>query len=230
MLHWDLAASGAASTEGEDAASEGKPYVGAILLPQEWFSSPGNVIGNIETVKGTKLMGTHKKGKWMAVDTWWVVGPFVHPGRSRPELLDRTYPPEAGLDLDAEYIGKDGRKLKWEYRMTRFTRVEPFARNNETYAIWYFYTELYADRDQTRWVAFGSDDYSVGWLAWPGEEKGRVIWRSPKQPQPWMPFGPGCFRKVEFKKGHNRLLLKLENAGGTTGFSVIVCLDPALAQ
>lgn len=229
MLHWDLAAGATATTEGE-IFTEGKPYVGALLLPKEWFSSAGNLISDVATIKGTKIMGTHKEGKWLSVDTWWVVGPFTHPGRSRPELLDRTYPPEAGLDLDAVYVGKDGRKLRWKYRMTQYTRIEPFAEDNETYAIWYFYTEIYSDKDEARWVAFGSDDYSIAWLAAPGEESGRVIWRSPKQPQPWLAFGPGCFRKVEFKKGYNALLLKLENAGGTTGFSVIICLDPNIAM
>jgi hypothetical protein len=32
------------------------------------------------------------------------------------------------------------------------------------------------------------------------------------------------WRKVKFRKGFNRMLLKIENAGGTMGFSVAIFL------
>lgn len=232
-IMWDVA--GASAKGGGDVPfDEGKPYIGPVLLPSEMFAGVENTFSATPTF-GRKLMPTDAASEWMSVDTWWMIGPFSHPGRSRPEDLDRVYPPENSLDLDAVYVGKTGadqrsRNLHWKYRQTHYVRVEPFAEDIDRYAIWYAYTEIYSDRDQKLWVAFGSDDYSVAWMAGPEDAKGKVVYKSPTTPQPWVPFAAHGFRQVEFKRGFNRLLVKLENAGGTTGFSVIICTNANLGM
>jgi hypothetical protein len=92
--------------------------------------------------------------------------------------------------------------------------IAPHVATN--YAVWYAYSEIYADRPQDRWVAFGSDDYSKAWL------NGEMVWTSGKTPHKWIP--DRGFRKLHFRQGYNPLLVRLENAGGTTGFSVVFYL------
>ena len=87
----------------------------------------------------------------------------------------------------------------------------------DKYAIWYAYTEVYADRDQDRWCIFGSDDYSKVWV------NGTLEYTSGKQPQHWVPDRD--YRKIRFRRGFNSVLVKLENGGGATGFSVCVFLQ-----
>ncbi len=161
--------------------------------------------------------------EWISVDRWYSIGPFTHPGRQRRlDQLDRTYPPESGVDLDATYEGKDGRRLSWKYRRVDASflnggiRFEPYVEDNEAFAIWYFYTEISSDEDRAVLASFASDDYGVCWL------NGRRVWRGPPENQPWVPFTSHNFRVLHLRKGINPLLFKLENASGTTGFSVIL--------
>jgi len=218
ILQWEMAEA-TPTGSGQPEYDEGKPYVGPTLLPNEIFAGQQNLL-NVRPALGNKLSALGEQSDWLSINRWYIVGPFTHPGRDRPEDLDKKYPPESVLDLDAAYVGKGGRTLRWEYRQTGFVRVEPFGNQIDRYSIWYAYTEIFSDKDQTLWVAFGSDDYSVAWM------EGKVVWQSGKTPQPWVPFAPNAFRQVHFKKGINRMLFKLENAGGTTGFSVIVGTDP----
>jgi hypothetical protein len=218
ILQWEMAEA-TPTGSGESQYDEGKPYIGPTLLPNEIYPGQQNLL-NARPAFGNKLSGLGEQADWLSISRWYIIGPFTHPGRDRPEDLDKKYPPESVLDLDAAYVGKGGRTLRWEYRQTGFVRVEPFGNQIDRYSIWYGYTEIFSERDQTLWVAFGSDDYSVAWM------EGKVVWQSGKTPQPWVPFAPNAFRQVHFKQGINRMLFKLENAGGTTGFSVIVGTDP----
>jgi hypothetical protein len=163
------------------------------------------------------------KADWMSVDRWWCIGPFHHPGSQRRLAdLERKFPPENYVDLDATYEGKEGRKLKWKYRhigedfIEKGIRFEPFTADNESYAIWYFYTIVYSDRNQSVLTSFASDDYGVCYV------NGRRVWQSPPDTQPWVPFTRHGFEAVPLRKGYNAVLFKLENAMGTTGFSVIM--------
>ena len=165
---------------------------------------------------GRKLMeGAREQSEWMFIDTWYIMGPFPNPDR---ENLDRKFPPEsgieAGVDLDASYIGADGRTVKWQFRKSLDIPVVPHA--PQDFAIWYGYTEIYSDRDQERWCIFGSDDYGKAWM------NGELIYASGKTPHPWIP--DRAYRKIQFKKGYNPVLFKLENAWGRTGFSICIFL------
>ncbi len=219
MIQWEVGDLEGAQRGGAQF-DEGKPYVGAVLLPHEMMhaGTPGKF--DVSPVFARKVAADGEKAEWMSIDSWWIIGPFSHPGRQNLEDLDKKYPPEDVLDLGAVYAGKNGRRIHWKYRFTRYVRIEPPAEDNDRYAIWYSYTEIYSDRDQELWVSFGSDDYSKVWL------EGKLVYASGKNVKQWAPNQD--YRKIRFKQGYNRMLVKLENAGGTTGFSVVICLDPNL--
>jgi hypothetical protein len=48
------------------------------------------------------------------------------------------------------------------------------------------------------------------------------VYTSPPDCVPWVPFTRYGFRPVPLRKGFNKVLFKLENALGTTGFSMIL--------
>jgi hypothetical protein len=94
--------------------------------------------------------------------------------------------------------------------------LEPYTVDNNDFAVWYFYTEFRSSKDQDVLASFSSDDYGVCWL-----NKKRV-YQSPPETQPWRPFCLHNFRVLNLKKGINRVLFKLENATGSTGFSMMM--------
>jgi hypothetical protein len=216
VLQWEVG-NLEGSTRG-GTVDEGKPYVGAALLPHEMMnvSAGGTFTG--KPVFGRKIADDGEQAAWLSVDSWWFIGPFTHPGVQNLEDLDKKFPPEETVDLGASYLGKGGKNIRWKYRQTRFMRIEPHPEDVDRYAIWYAYTEIYSDKEQDLWCAFGSDDYGKAWV------EGKLVWASGKNVKPWAPGQD--YRKVHLKRGHNRMLVKLENRGGTTGFSVIFSLDP----
>jgi hypothetical protein len=50
------------------------------------------------------------------VTRWSIIGPFDH---AKGIGWDRVYPPETGVDLKAEYAGKDGKPARWKGWETR---------------------------------------------------------------------------------------------------------------
>ena len=187
--------------------------VGPPLAPHEYFpgATDGNFGESFRPTPGRKIMDGGIKAEWMYLDTWYIIGPFPNPSRMH---MDTKFPPESAIDLDTTYIGKDGLRLDWRFRQSPELMIAPHMATN--YAIWYAYTELYCEADQNRWVIFGSDDYSKTWV------NGELIWTSGKTPHHWIP--DRGYRKVRFRKGYNQILLKLENAGGTTGYSMAIYL------
>jgi hypothetical protein len=196
---------------GSDA---GPPLLAHEYRPSEKTSQLGSWF---RPVPGRKVVGSDRKAQWMFLDTWWIVGPFANPNRSR---LDYKYPPETTTDLDATYIGKNDRPLKWRRIIAEKLPIVPPL--TDKYAIWYAYTTIWSDEDREYWVAFGSDDHSKAWL------NGESVWASGKEPQAYIP--DVGYRKLHFRQGVNRMLFKLENAGGTTGFSVVLFLEPVAKQ
>lgn len=204
---------GGALYTGGDGGQWGSS-VGPPLLAHEFFpgGQESKLGADFRPLPARKLMAREgPKPEWAYLDTWFIIGPFPNPDRAH---LDKKFPPESAVDLDATYQGKDGRPLRWEFKQSNHMMIAPPA--TDRYAIWYGYTEVYADRPQERWVAFGSDDYSKAWL------NGELVWASGKTPHRWIP--DRGFRKLKFREGYNTLLVKLENAGGTTGYSVIIYL------
>ncbi len=200
-------------------------YYGHFLDPRHLRPVSLRRVINPPTVLGNQIGegGRAQPAEWMSIDRWYYVGPFGHPGAERRlDQLDRVYPPETGVDLAAVYEGKGGREIRWKYRrvdetfLERGIRFEPFVMDNQPYAVWYFWTQVRSDEDRTVLASFASDDFGVAWV------NGERVWQGPPEQQPWVPFTAHSFAPIRLRRGINEILFKLENAPGSTGFSVIL--------
>ena len=203
---------GAGKTQHE-AAGKGKwsdkapDAVGHVIPPPpsppvDIKAVPGRVVGS----------GTMGAG-WMFVDTWHTVGPFPNPQRQN---INRSFPPESGVDLDAAYVGKDNRTVHWKWLQTASPMLVP--NDPEEYAIYYGYTELWFDAPADLWIAIGSDDKSTVWI------DDQLVWVSSDILKGWR-IDEGL-RKVHFTRGLNRVLFRLENGWRGVGLSLCICLKP----
>ena len=174
---------------------------------------------DINAIHGRKVMkGDSPSSPWMYVDTWYIIGPFPNPSRQN---IDKQFPPESVVDLDASYRGKDNRMVKWQF--TQSDKAEIIPPNAEEYQIYYAYTELWFEEASDRWIAVGSDDYSKLWI------EGMPVWKSGEQLKGWNP--KEGYRKVHFKQGLNRILYRVENGWHATQFSLCINLQgPNLTQ
>ncbi|MBQ1345775.1 MAG: hypothetical protein IIY62_05370 [Kiritimatiellae bacterium] len=162
--------------------------------------------------------------KWMYVQDWYVIGPFPNPDRVN---LRRKFPPESVVDLDATYVGKDGRTIKWEFMQTRNStpkeswrsdgKAEIVPYNAEEYGIWYAYAEVFADTACDRWIAVGSDDRSDIWV------NDAPVWGSSNKLKTWR-IDEG-YRRIHLNKGRNRILARIENGWHALGWSVCISLE-----
>jgi hypothetical protein len=161
--------------------------------------------------------------QWMYVSSWYVIGPFPNPNRVN---LRRKFAPESVQDLDATYIGKDGRTVRWEFMQARNrdhinqwgfnekNAAEVVPRNREEYAIFYAYAEVFMDEECDRWVAIGSDDRSDVWV------NGVPVWGSSNKLKAWKLAED--FRRVHFRKGRNEILARVENGHWNFGWSLCI--------
>lgn len=176
---------------------------------------PGNVM-RVSAKGGDGLEST-----WMYVNSWYVIGPFPNPNRVN---LRRKFAPESVQDLDATYVGKDGKVLRWRFWQAQSSKppqpwmadwhAEVIPEGKEEYAIYYAYAEVFFDEACDRWVAIGSDDRSDVWL------NDVPIWGSSNRLKAWQLAED--FRRVHFRKGRNRLLVRVENGHWNCGWSVCI--------
>ncbi len=179
----------------------------------------GNVIRFTESASKDGI-----PAKWMYVQDWYVIGPFPNPDRVN---LRRKFPPESVVDLDATYVGKDGRTIKWEFMQTRNStpkeswrtdgKAEIVPDNAEEYGIWYAYAEVFSDVACDRWIAVGSDDRSDIWV------NDAPVWGSSNKLKSWR-IDEG-YRRIHLNKGRNRILARIENGWHALGWSVSIALD-----
>lgn len=158
------------------------------------------------------------------LDSWYVIGPFEGQGT---QSMERVYPPEDGVDLEASYRGLDGRLLGWRYASRGFYPFVPPDRAEN--AVYYAYTELRVAQEQELWLSFASDDDLKVWL------DGQLVWHSSPGIKAWyrtpfyfaheqaasMAMAEGS-RKVRLAPGVHRLLVKLYNDYNHTFFSIVL--------
>lgn len=210
--------------KGDEGSSIGMMAGPPPLKGGELDLIPGNVMD---------LSGSAKNAlpaKWMYISSWYVIGPFPNPNRMN---LRRKFAPESVQDLDATYVGKDGRVLKWRFwQANNVDRPIPWDRKNtfkdaaqvmpenaEEYSIYYAYAEVFMDRDCDRWVAIGSDDRSDAWV------NDLPIWGSSNKLKSWSLAED--YRRVHFKKGRNKVLVRIENGWHGMGWSFCISVDDA---
>lgn len=185
--------------------------------PTSRTGSPGNAPPPQEVRPGgidvfaRRISDTGEPARWMSPNSWYVIGPFGNPGRDH---IDRSFPPESVIDLDASYVGKDHRRIRWEFQPAESAKVVP--RNEESYGIWYATTELWCDAPREVWLALGSDDQGRLWV------NGELVWISSSRHKDWT-LGE-ALRRVRLEAGHNRLLYRIENGHGGMAFSLCLSL------
>ena len=187
--------------------------------PKKRNLAAGNVIrfAPDETSGGTP-------SKWMYVQDWYTIGPFPNPDRVN---IRRKFPPESVVDLDATYVGKDGRTIRWEFMQTRNaeprqswevdTRAAAVPPNAEEYGIWYAYAEVFCDVACERWIAIGSDDRSDVWI------NDVPVWGSSNKLKSWR-IDEG-YRRIRLEKGRNRILARIENGWMNLCWSLCISLQ-----
>lgn len=146
---------------------------------------------------------------WIALNTWYIVGPFENTGRKN---LHRAFAPEQTIDLDAKYLGKQNKIIQWQYRT--FSKMPMVPLELDEYEIYYGYTEVETDIARDVWLAVGSDDQSKVWL------NDLLIWDSVPQHKGWS-INEG-YRKVHLKSGKNTILFRLENGQHSGAFSLFI--------
>jgi hypothetical protein len=174
---------------------------------------PPPVDRSIRPVAGRKVSDDGDGAEWMAVTQWYMLGPFPNPGRAN---IDRVFPPESFVDLNAVYVGKDDRTIEWIFTHTdhELGRLQPT--NDEPYGIWYAYTELKFDRARDLWITMGSDDKGRVWI------NDQLVWVSASHHKVWEP--DEAQRRVHFRKGRNKILFRIENGQHGMVFSLWVNL------
>ena len=172
--------------------------------------SGSNNLRKYSHVAGKKITSNgHITSEWFYIDDWHIIGPFPNPERKN---IHKSFPPESGIDLDAEYTGKDNEIIHWEYISSPDCRI--ISHQFESYAIYYAYTELYVEEPISVWLAIGSDDQSDLWI------NDMLVWQSVDQLKSWH-IDEG-FKKVHLEKGHNKILFRLENGYRECLFSVMI--------
>ena len=189
----------------------GGATAGSTLMPWEIYDSGRPTgLGNVQALPGRKVTPQGRPTEWMFIDTWYVIGPFAN---DRRDNLNTKFLPETVVDLDAVYPGRENKEVRWEYVKSSKILIDP--PQAARYSIWYAFTEIYCEEETQLWVAVGGDDFCKFWV------NDELMWVSSETPKPY--YALEHLQIVHLRKGFNRILFRLENAGGTTGFSVLVC-------
>ena len=165
-----------------------------------------------EAMPGRRFTDESMRAGWMYIDTWYVIGPWENNGLIDWDVL---HPPEWELDLAKTYAdGKGGKELAWQFTQSNVMRcTPPDEQSNSTY---YCYTEVYFDRDRDMLLAIASDDAAKVWindiLVW--QDNGLSSWSLDEG-----------FRKVAFKQGFNRIMVRIENGPIVCQYSLLLCPD-----
>ena len=135
---------------------------------------------------------------------WWVIFPFDNINETG---FDTVYPPETEIDLDKEYIGKDGRKIGWYKTNRRGENV--FSNVPEDDVTGYALTYLESDRDQNYLLSLGSDDTIKIWV---NDELvfSKYVHRPLRRADDVI--------QLPVSKGRNKILVKVTNGYGPWGF------------
>ena len=135
---------------------------------------------------------------------WWVIQPFDNPNETG---FDTVYPPETETDLEKEYIGKGGRKLRWY--QSNGTGNNAFSNVPEDDVVGYALTYYDSPEETVEILSLGSDDGVKVWV------NDRLIFSrhvhraiAPAQDVIALPL----------VKGRNKILIKIENGYGPWGF------------
>lgn len=226
-----MQAAAAAGGQGAGAGGlQGPGPQGQPGMPGYGGGGPPPMPKNMRALPGRKINSTSPSSGWLFVDSWYIIGPFDN---ARRENLEKRFPPETVVDLNATYLGKDNQPISWEFYQSPEAMVAPpfdhykphlkrrdydvdYEARGLEYIIYYAYSELYFEQACDLWIAVGSDDFSKVWI------EDQLVWSSGKQLKSWR--ADEGFRKIHFKQGLNRVLCRVENGWHATQFSLVLSL------
>lgn len=142
------------------------------------------------------------------VRQWWAIGPFSNVSGSG---FDKAYPPEASIDLDKDYDGKNGNRVKWFPVALQEPASWVFSQNHlpADNAILYFATHVESPQERKAWLSFGASGSFKVFLNDKLVLADRVFRNT----------GENAFaQEVVLKKGPNRILIKLGNEDRYSNF------------
>lgn len=131
---------------------------------------------------------------------WYLLGPFDAPGKSG---FDKSFPPEALVDLNASYEGQRG-KMSWKRHQTtdamgQLNLATAIAATSE--AVGYAYTEIDSPTAQSVQLRCGADDNLTVWVN--GEKVlARLQWLNGIRLDRFT-------APVQLRRGKNRVLVKI---------------------
>ncbi len=165
-------------------------------------------------LRGLRLY--HNLGRQIAppvkssVGKWYYAGPFDNTGQLG---FDKVYPPEAGVDLTKEYVGKNNEKFGWKegaFADAQINNLAIFAKpelNNDCAV--YIYREFTVGSDIECPFSFGSDDTLTVWMN--GEKvHSENVYRACAPDQ--------AILKLKLHAGKNQLLIKICQGNGEFAF------------
>lgn len=163
-----------------------------------------------EALPGRRFTDESLRRGWLYVDTWYIIGPWENFGKIN---WGNVHAPELEIDLAKSYRdGKGGRELRWQFTQHPAIRCDvPDETTNSSY---YAYTELYFDKPREMLVAIASNDAGKLWI------NGEVVWQDNGLSSWNLDEG---FRRVRFKKGYSKILMRVENGPHTCEFSLLLC-------
>ena len=166
-----------------------------------------------------KLSRASKRQGWLYIDTWYVIGPFQRQDEHSSALdFKIRYPPETDVDLDATYPGKISSatrrpaELRWRFYQSNTLRITP--PDEADGAVYYAYTEVFSENEEEVMIAVASDDAAKVWV------NDLVVWQDTGLSTWQLDEG---FRRILFRKGYNRILVRIESAPGVCAYSILLC-------
>lgn len=187
------------------------------------------VLANV--LPGRRFSASTPRKGYLYIDTWHIIGPWdADSSGSRQMDFSKVYPPEKKLNLDAVYNGgkrkrifDDERgyfgkstltgKLEWKFYQSPTVEVRIPRSQLAHDALYFAYTEIYCEQAMELNMAIASDDAAritvnknvvfqdVGLSPYVISEK---------------------VKTVKFKKGVNKILVRLMNGGGPCRFSLLL--------
>jgi len=159
-----------------------------------------------DETRTASIEATLKRKGSVAQSPWKYIGPFDNAGGKGAEAV---YPPEKEIDYAAEYVGADGRRVKWQdgarFKDETVVNCDLFKRLNNS--ICYFHRTIESKADVKATIFVGSDDSVSVWLNGRRVHHNNVA-RGMPQAKDVVP--------VELEEGTNSLLVKIGNIGGPT--------------
>lgn len=193
----------------------------------------GNII-YAKVLPARRFAKNSKRKGSLFIDTWHIIGPWDAQvdHRKREINFSKIYGPERKLDLDAVYsTGKKARiyddergygtripepmdgRLEWQFYQSPTVEVRIPHEQLANDATYFAYTEVFFEEETTLTVMIGTDDASAVRV------NGKII----SKDTGLSPYKAGEHsRKVTFKKGVNKILVRLVNGTGPCRFSLLL--------